>query len=317
MGNLLMNRKILFPILVFLVFGIVFYASQADLVRAASLADGRTLTLYDALSGTLPDPSLMGFTAFPPDAVSLTYSDGAAVLDTSSVSAETYAGWVSSAATISGFPVLDSAAGVQVNFALQLENETHANQDRAGFNLILLDQDAKGIELAFWPNEIWTQNDDTTGALFSHGEGGAFDTTAGLVDYQLTFNAETYTLTANTVPILSGPLRDYSRFEGFLDPYETPNFLFLGDDTTSAQARVRLRFVSVTGIEPIAPATVTSPSTDLPLPTASVIPTSSVTPVASATPTPGSRIIELCPFGWLLGAIVMGSCFIFRKYAVG
>jgi hypothetical protein len=311
-----MNRKILFPILVFLVFGIVFYTSQTDLVRAASLADGRTLTLYDALSGTLPDPSLMGFTAFPPDAVSLTYSDGAAVLDTSSVGAETYAGWVSSAATISGFPVLDSTVGVQVNFTLQLENETHANQDRAGFNLILLDQNAMGIELAFWPNEIWAQNDDTTGALFTHGEGVAFGTTAGLVDYQLTFNADTYTLTANAVPILTGPLRDYSRFEGFLDPYETPNFLFLGDDTTSAQARVRLRFVSVTGTEPVAPVIVTSASTDLPLPAASVIPPSSATPVPSATPTPDSRIVELCPFSWLLGAVMMGNFLIVRKRGV-
>jgi hypothetical protein len=312
-----MNRKILFPILLFLMSGIVFYTSQSDHVRAASPAHGKTLVLYDALSGTVPDPSLMGFTAFPPDAVSLTYSDGAAILDTTSLGVETYAGWVSSAATISGFPVLDSTAGVQVNFTLQLENETHANQDRAGFNLILLDQNAIGIELAFWPNEIWAQNDDTTGALFTHAEGVAFGTTAGLVDYQLTFKADTYTLTANAVPILTGPLRDYSSFEGFLDPYETPNFLFLGDDTTSAQARVRLRFVSVTSTEPVAPVTVTSASTDLPLPTASVPPPSSATPVPSVTPTPSSRIVELCPFGWLLGAMVMGGVLTLRKRVVG
>jgi hypothetical protein len=301
-----MHKKILFPILVFLISGTVF-------ARAASLVDGKTLVLYDAASGTIPDPSLMGYTAFPPDAVSLTYSDGVTILDTTSGGMDAYAGWVSSGATIEGFPVLDRAAGVQVNFTLQLESETHDNQSRSGFNVIVLDKDARGIELGFWSNEIWAQNDDTSGGLFTHGEGATFDTTAGLIEYQLTLNADSYTLTANGVPILNGPIRDYSRFEGFIDPYETPNFLFLGDDTTSAQSRVRLRFISVTGTEPVVSATVTSINTDLPLPTVFSTPTSTSTPVPLPTSTPTNRVVELCPAGWLFVLVMVGSIFLITK----
>ena len=301
-----MHKKILFPILVFLISGTVF-------ARAASLVDGKTLVLYDAASGTLPDPSLMGYTAFPPDAVSLTYSDGVTILDTTPVGMDAYAGWVSSGATVAGFPIFDRTAGVQVNFTLQLESETHDNQSRSGFNVIVLDRDARGIELGFWSNEIWAQNDDTSGGLFTHGEGAAFDTTAGLIEYQLTLNADSYTLTANGVPILNGPIRDYSRFEGFIDPYETPNFLFLGDDTTSAQSRVRLRFISVTGTEPVVSATVTSINTDLPLPTVFSTPTSTSTPVLLPTSTPTKRVVELCPSGWLFVLVMVGSIFLITK----
>ena len=185
----------------------------------------------------------MDFTDFPPGAASLAYADGVTIMDTSISGTDTFAGWVSGPAITSGFPVLDRAAGVQVNFTLQLESEMHTRIQHAGFNLILLDQNATGIELAFWENEIWAQNDDHTGGMFAHGEGIAFSTTAGLADYQLTMIEDTYTLTANSQVLLSGPVRDYSPFEGFPDPYETPNFLFFGDNSTSAQARpVAIRF---------------------------------------------------------------------------
>jgi hypothetical protein len=164
--------------------------------------------------------------------------------------------------------------------------------------LIILDKDAKGIELSFWENEIWAQNDDQTGGLFKHGEGVPFQTDAGLTDYQLTIIGETYTLAANSQQILSGPIRDYSKFDGFPDPYESPNFLFLGDDTTSSQARLRLRFLSVTGTEPVMPtktstiadtATPPSPASFTPLPP-------SATPLPSPTPSGG---FPFCPSGWL------------------
>lgn len=40
--------------------------------------------------------------------------------------------------------------------------------------------------------------------------------------------------------MLEGTVRDYTPFVGVVDPYETPDFLFFGDDTTSARAAVRL-----------------------------------------------------------------------------
>jgi hypothetical protein len=44
---------------------------------------------------------------------------------------------------------------------------------------------------------------------------------------------------------LSGPVRDHTPFLGAFDPYETPDFLFVGDDTTSAKAAFSLRRVEI------------------------------------------------------------------------
>jgi hypothetical protein len=289
----------------FLILDSALYFYPIKNARAASHADGKTLVLYDAASGDIPSKSLMSFTEFPPDAASLAYSDSAAVMDTTISGSDTYAGWISSQATTSGFPTLDRTMGVQVNFSMQVESETHTNNNRAGFSVIILDRDAKGIELSFWENEIWAQGDENTGGLFRRAEGIAFAATS-LTDYQVTLAGETYTLTANSELLLSGPLRDYSTFEGFPDPYETPNFLFMGDDTTSSQVRVRLRFVSVTGTELIVPtATTLSISTNTPLPLASPTPLPSATPVPSPTPT--GRSVELCSSGWLIGAVMIAS----------
>ena len=216
-------------------------------------------------------------------------------MDTTVSSKDTYAGWVASGAITPGFPILDRTAGFQVNFSIQVENESHSNNHRAGFSMIILSEDARGVELAFWQNEIWVQSDENTGGLFRHGEGVAFATSNGLIDYQVTVLDDSYTLTANMEPILTGPLRDYSNFEGFPDPYQTPNFLFLGDDTTSAEARIRLSLLSATGTQPIVPtATITSTSISSPTP----IPTDSPTPAPSATPlpapTPTSKGFEFC-----------------------
>ncbi len=44
---------------------------------------------------------------------------------------------------------------------------------------------------------------------------------------------------------LSGRVRDPTPFVGAFDPYETPDFLFIGDDTTSAKAAFSLRRVEI------------------------------------------------------------------------
>lgn len=113
--------------------------------------------------------------------------------------------------------------------------------------------------------------------------------TTSLANYQITISADTYTLSANGTSILTGPLRDYSSFEGFPDPYQTPNFLFIGDNTTSAQARIRLGYVSVTGTEST-PSAPTSSSIPIISPTAS--PTL-IPPTATSTPASGGW--EFCP----------------------
>jgi hypothetical protein len=190
---------------------------------------------------------------------------------------------------------------------MQIESETHEKNNRAGFSVIVLDQNAKGIEISFWENEIWVQGDDQTGGLFRHSEGAAFATTASMTEYQVTILGDSYTLFANSVQLLNGPMRDYSSFSGFPDPYETPNLLFMGDDTTSSQARVKLKFVSVTGKEPVVP-TATHASTSA----ATALGTVTSTPPALAatpplTPARTSRGVELCPAGWLSGAVMIFS----------
>jgi len=273
-----MNKKIALPALCFfLIFGSALCSLQLKRASATSSVGGKTLILYDAAAGALPTAPLMNFTDFPPGAAPPAYANEVTVLDTNTSGNNIYAGWISNVTATSGFPILDRTAGFQVDFTVQVESESHANNNRAGFSIILLSDDSRGIELAFWDNEIWAQNDDETGGLFKHGEGTTFATTAGLINYQMIVVNDTYTLTANTEPILTGPLRDYSNFEGFPDPYETPNFLFLGDNTTSAQARIQLRFISVTGTERPTPTSSSSSN--------STAPSVNITPGSSPAPT--------------------------------
>jgi hypothetical protein len=131
------------------------------------------------------------------------------------------------------FPALDRASGFSLRFQLQVNSEGHANNDRAGFSVILLSSDLLGIELGFWEDEIWAQS----GPDFLHAEGVAFDTTAAEVQYELRILGAGYSLLANGNPILSNSLRNYSAF-GL--PYNLPSFLFLGDDTSSAGANITL-----------------------------------------------------------------------------
>ena len=312
-----MKYKIVVPMFAYLLsMGSIAASSEGERVRAAPWAQPGTLVLYDASSGAIPTPPLIAFTDFPPGAATPAYADGVTILDTTSTGSDTYAGWVSNGATVPGFPILDRTVGFQVNLTMQVEAESHDNNHRAGFNVIVLSQDARGVELAFWENEIWAQGDDSTGGLFRHAEGIAFNTTAGLTEYQVTISGDTYTLSANAQPILSGPVRDYSSFDGFPDPYETPNFLFLGDDTTSAQARVRLRLISVMGTQPVisTPTTIAT-STSIPLPTASFTPPPSATPFPA--PTPSTAPTGLCPSGWLLLAMMIPTLKFIKKNRAG
>jgi len=272
-----MNKRLVFSIIcLVLLFVTALFSLNLKRVSASQASGEKTLILYDAASGAIPVAQMMNFFGFPSSEAVPKYENGATVLDTTTSGNDTYAGWVSNEATTVGFPILDRSAGFQVDFTVQVETESHANNNRAGFSLIILSEDAKGIELAFWENEIWAQNDDKTGGLFKHGEATTFTSTTGLANFQVTVLNDGYTLTADGAPILNGQLRDYSRFEGFPDPYQTPNFLFLGDNTTSAQARVRLSYISVTGTEPATP---------VPSPSASSSPTP---PSSSATSPPGS-----------------------------
>jgi len=214
-------------------------------VAVAKMVSATTILYDGSLNTGTPDTQSMSYTSLP----SITYhtfSNGVTTLDTTA-DYNIYAGYLGDQSV----PALDRTQGYTLQFTIQIDSESHIDSHRAGFSVIILSEDIKGIELGFWQNEIWAQHDDNTGVLFTHGEGAAFDTTAALTTYQLAVIGDIYTLSANHVSILTGPLRDYSNFTGPVDPYETPNVIFLGDNTTSAQAVTQLTYIAVTVNVPI------------------------------------------------------------------
>jgi hypothetical protein len=214
--------------------------------------------LYDGQLGTTPDAQGFTFVIFPPLAPGATQEydpiNRWTTLDSTPVMGQS-AGYFAREGVV---PELDRTLGYTVGLTLQLQAEQHDGSnrnddqidDRAGFSLIVLSSDLRGIELGFWQGRVWAQDDgrDVPEDLFTQAEGAAFDTFAALTSYELRVHSESYTLLAGGAPLLSGRLRDYTAFEpGPLqpDPYETPNLLFLGDDTSSASARARIAIVSL------------------------------------------------------------------------
>lgn len=202
------------------------------------------------------------------------------------------------------FPTLDRNAGFVFSFSIQVVDETRISgadknndgkDDRAGFSVTVLGSDRKGIELGFWKDRIWAQEDGTTQAnpslepdtannnaltFFTQAEGVDFNTTS-LVNYDLAIQANSYTLFANGNSILTGKVRDYTAFvppvytvETFPfttqvtlpDPYELPNFIFFGDGTPTAGAQVKITSVSLETNTPPLPAQTVNEDTPLILP---------------------------------------------------
>ncbi len=148
---------------------------------------------------------------------------------------------------------LDRARGYQVRFTAQVVTESHVSTDRAGFSLLVTSSDKRGIELGFWENEVWAQESGSS-QPFTHAEGATFATTSGLINYRLIVWGNSYTIAADGVTILTGLLRDYAAAPPPplpINPYNTPNLIFLGDDTSSAQSILRLTAVSVVDAPPL------------------------------------------------------------------
>lgn len=213
-----------------------------------------------------------------------TVSDTGTILDTTSPASntDTYAGYGNYVANPitqtytprnSAFPELSAAAGFQLSFEAQVIENTFVNNERAVFSVtVVLEDGQTAIELAFQrtgdnQGRIFAQSDDVTpnpgnqpSTLFTVAEQVTFNTTQ-LTRYTLDVVGEAYSLKANGVELLTGPLRNYSSFVpplGTLNPYTVPNFLFLGDNSTSAggqfqlgdvtlQTETRLRFVPNAG----------------------------------------------------------------------
>ncbi|MDM8522482.1 hypothetical protein QUF80_03850 [Desulfococcaceae bacterium HSG8] len=146
---------------------------------------------------------------------------------------------------------LDRSSGFTITFEAQVLEEEHDYNDRAGFSVIVNTHDCSGegcmgLELGFWTDQIWTQGDaDDEDGLFRRSETASFDTTI-MTRYDLTVKDDNYELFANNSSVLKGRLRNYTTYEDpfYVTIYQTPDFLFFGDDTESAKAKVRLGSVT-------------------------------------------------------------------------
>lgn len=139
-------------------------------------------------------------------------------------------------------PPLDRRAGFNVLLRFRLPREVHVRDDRAGFSVTVLDADRRGIELGFWRDQVFAQADQP---LFTRAESAPHPFDAEPVELTLSVRADRYHLFVNRTVVLTGPLRDYTAFTGFPDVYEIPNFIFLGDNTTSAAVEVELFSVAL------------------------------------------------------------------------
>ena len=165
-----------------------------------------------------------------------------------------YSNYSRTAATLvnSTFPSLNRSVGFSLDFRLRVISETHlaTTTNRAGFSVTLLDQGPtpQGIELGFWTNSIFSQGGGPT-PFRSVGQRLDGVNTTLATNYSLRMLDQTYYLLANNRLILSGAVQDYSQAPADprlpYRPYSTPNFLFLGDNTSSASANVELGTTSL------------------------------------------------------------------------
>ena len=224
----------------------------------ASVSDSNAVTLgarslYTNALGTQPnsqgDLSFTNLNLVTPTTVATETTDSSGTTLDTTADQNIYSGYSNyfGPSTVSpDFPTLDNTVGYEISFTMQLLEESRTNQSRAGFSIIAISQDTtKAIELGFQKTSA------TTGNIFAQGgptfvaaENVSFNTTE-FTNYTLGIQGDAYTLSADGIPILTGALRDYTSFVGAIDPYETPNFIFLGDDTTSAQGSFSLSQIAV------------------------------------------------------------------------
>jgi hypothetical protein len=206
-------------------------------------AHGDLVTLYSG-AGRPSEQAWLVFAASPLGTTTETVLGSGVRLQTNGTAQAGYSNYIPAlppstpALKNPAFPTLDRTKGFELAFSVAVESESHANNDRAGFSVILLGADARGIEVGFWTDRIWAQNDNP---LFTQGEGVATDTTADRT-YRLQIAGDNYKLLEGATEMLTGSVRNYATFG---TPYNLSNYVFVGDNTTSAAASVRLGAMSL------------------------------------------------------------------------
>ena len=222
-----------------------------------SHSGAQTTVLYDGTSNVTPSDVAWGWTYAGVGTVTPPGGSGYTQLSTTGLDAF-QAGFSRLAPSN-----LYASLGWRLRFDLQITTEDHSNaggdknsdglSDRSGVSFIALGADHLGVELGFWNNEVWAQQQTP---LFIHdtvNERAFLNTTAsgtgaaGLIQYDLVVNSSSYQLFVDGSPTasLSGLLKNYTSGPAI---YSQPNFLFVGDDTTSARGAFKLSRVELTAV---------------------------------------------------------------------
>lgn len=148
------------------------------------------------------------------------------------------------------FPTLNRTNGFSFSFNVAITAET-SNPNRAGFSITLISSDGAGIELGFKEgganDRIFAQSADFMESEFITTNINAANT------YVVTIQGNSYTL-SNGTQTLTGALRNYNFNPAAsnpplpFNPYISPNFLFLGDNTDQGNATFTLGAISVNAL---------------------------------------------------------------------
>lgn len=144
-------------------------------------------------------------------------------------------------------PTLNRTTGFQVAFRLAVQAETSA-ANRAGFNVTVISNDGRAIELGFKSNRIFAQSNTF---IASESVQPAYQM-SNPTNYKLVVQGDRYRLLANNTQILTGALRTYqfnpntSQPRLPFNPYQLPNLVFFGDNTDQGRSKVTLGAIAVT-----------------------------------------------------------------------
>jgi hypothetical protein len=256
-------------------------ACAAIAISASSIRAGAQITTFLYQGSGTQTPLSQGWLDFADNSIlgdgtpSVTSTAGATTLDTTgannipATSSNIEAGYSNytpfGSLVNPSFPTLDPSTGFSISFDVDVNSESNgSDSNRSGFDVILLGSDMKGVELGFWDTDIWAQNyNPGNPGTFTRDEdfniihdGNPAITTQAMTHYTLSILNGIYTLTSGTTDpftILSDPVHDYTG--SAMLPYTLPNYVFIGDDTTDAQASETFTDLAVTVVPEPATAT--------------------------------------------------------------
>ena len=146
---------------------------------------------------------------------------------------------------------LNQTTGYTLNFRANLDSTINVSdlviKPRAVFSVIAISSDLMGIEIGFLPSSIFAQS----ASFLAPAQVSSTIITSVTTDYSLVIFNNTYALSSGATPIISGALQSYNFNPAvnipplLFNPYQTPSFIFFGDDTSEASGTFTLNSASL------------------------------------------------------------------------